>query len=75
MGDPRMAARKLARALNLSPENLSYKYNLAITLDQLGQVEEASDLYLELIEAYNNGATLPGNVEDLRNRVISINQK
>lgn len=73
--NPRMAARKLARALNLSPDNLSYKYNLAITLDRLGQVEQASDLYLELIEAYNNGAVLPGNVEDLRNRVISINRK
>lgn len=75
LGDPQMAARKLARALNLSPDNLTYKYNLAITLDKLGQAEGASDLYLELIEAYNNGATLPGDVEDLRNRVISINQK
>lgn len=75
IGDPRMAARKLARALNLSPDNVSYKYNLAVTLDKLGQAEQASDLYLELIEAHNQGATLPGDVNDLRNRVIFINQK
>lgn len=75
IGNPQMAARKLARALNISPDNISYKYNLAITLDTLGQVEEASDLYLELIEAYNDGADLPGDVGDLRNRVISINKK
>lgn len=75
IGNPEMAARKLARALNLSRDNVSYKYNLAITLDRLGQVEQASTLYLELIEAYNAGASLPGDVEDIRNRVIFINSQ
>jgi len=75
LGNSQMAARKLARALNLSPDNVSYKYNLAITLDKLGQVEDASTLYLELIEAHNAGAALPGDVEDIRNRVIFINSQ
>lgn len=75
IGNPQMAARKLARALNLSPDNISYKYNLAITLDKLGQWEDASNLYLELIENYNNGTTLPGDIENIRNRVIFINRK
>jgi Flp pilus assembly protein TadD len=75
LGDNRMAVNKLVRALQLSPDNVSYKYNLAITLDAMGDTEEASDLYMELIEDYNNGATLPGDVETIRNRAIFLNAK
>jgi Flp pilus assembly protein TadD len=75
IGDQNMAARKLLRALELSPDNVAYKYNLAIVLDSLGQAEDAGDLYMELIEDYNQGATLPGNVEDIRNRIIFLSSK
>lgn len=74
IGNHEMAAHKLARALQLSPDNIAYKYNLAIALDKLGDKKQASDLYMELIEAYNLGGTLPGNVEDIRNRVIFLNR-
>lgn len=75
LGDRQMAARKLSRALELSPENVSYKYNLAIILDQMGQKQDAADLYTELVEDYNHGANLPGNVEDIRNRIIFLSTK
>ena len=74
-GNYAAAAEKLARALNLSPENNAYKYNLAIALDKLGQGEKASELYVELITASNAGEMIPGDVETIRNRVIFLSQK
>lgn len=74
MGDYRRAAAKLLRAVQLSPDNISYKYNLAITLDKLGDKEHATELYLELIEQYKAGADIPGNIDTIRNRVIFLNQ-
>lgn len=75
MGDNTMAVNKLARALQLSPDNISYKYNLAITLDAMGKQQEAADLYMELLEDYSNGATLPGDIVAIRNRAIFLNGK
>lgn len=66
------AAEKLARALDLEPKNVAYKYNLAVTMDLLGKKEEAADLYLSLVQDYNNGATLPGDVQEIRNRAIYL---
>lgn len=74
LGEYRQAVVKLLRAVSLSPENLSYKYNLAIALDKLGDREQASELYLELIEQYKAGAQIPGNIETIRNRVIFLNR-
>lgn len=68
-----MAVKKLARALQLEPANISYKYNLAVTLDSMGHAKEAAELYMELIEDYNHGATLPGDIVDIRNRAIFLN--
>lgn len=70
-----LAAEKLARALNLSPDNVSYKYNLAIALDRLGAREKASDLYAELIEDYKKGEQIPGDINMIRNRIIFLNQQ
>jgi len=74
-GNYAKAAEKLARALNLSPENNAYKYNLAIALDKLGQGQAASDLYVQLINASNAGQPIPGDPETIRNRIIFLSQK
>ena len=75
IGEPQRAAEKLARALSLSPDNIPYKYNLAITMDKLGQYKQATDLYFELVDAYNRGETVPGDIEGLRNRAIFLSNK
>lgn len=75
LGDNGMAIKKLIRALELSPENTSYKYNLAITLDAMGRRRDAAEMYMELIEDYNNGANLPGDIVTIRNRAIFLNAK
>lgn len=74
-GDYKQAATKLTRALTLSPDNLSYKYNLAIALDKLGDAKNAAELYVELVEAYKAGATVPGDLDAIRNRIIYLSQK
>ncbi|MGB1540331.1 MAG: tetratricopeptide repeat protein, partial [Rickettsiales bacterium] len=75
LGDHATAAQKLARAIELSPENLAYRYNLAVTLDKLGKSREAADLYMELVNDYQNGATLPGDVDTIRERAIFLSSK
>lgn len=75
LGNNEMAAQKLARALALSPENTSYKYNLAVTLDSMGRHAQAADLYVELVEDYNNGANLPGDPVAIQNRAIFLRSK
>lgn len=75
LGNNEMAAQKLARALTLSPDNTSYKYNLAITLDSMGRHAQAADLYIELVEDYNNGASLPGDPVAIQNRAIFLRSK
>lgn len=75
LGNNEMAARKLVRALTLSPDNVSYKYNLAITLDSMNRHAQAADLYIELVEDYNNGANLPGDPVAIKNRAIYLRSK
>ena len=75
IGDHNMAVKKLVRAIELSPDNTSYKYNLAVTLDSMGKSSEAADMYVELIEDYRNGATLPEDIVTIRNRAIFLSNK
>lgn len=74
LGDYPKAVNKLSQALLLSPENLSYKYALAVALDKMGEKQKAADLYIELIEDYRNGATLPGDIEQIKNRAIFLSR-
>lgn len=74
LGDYPKAVNKLSQALQLSPENLSYKYALAVALDKLGEKQKAADLYIELIEDYRNGATLPGDIQQIKNRAIFLSR-
>lgn len=74
IGNREMAAKKFASALQLDPDNISYKYNLAVTLDDMGYGKDAAELYMELIQDYNDGATLPGDIVTIRNRAIFLNK-
>ncbi len=66
------ARSKMLRAIELNPDNLTYKYNLAIMLDSQGNYAEASDLYRLLINASNRGETIPASAETLQKRLNFI---
>lgn len=56
MGYHERAQEKMLRALELAPDNMSYRYNLAVMLDQRGEYGNAAALYRALIKASMNGA-------------------
>ncbi len=66
------AREKMLRAIELSPDNLAYKYNLAIMLDAQGNYEQAASLYRLLIEASNRGAAIPATPDALQKRLNYI---
>ncbi len=75
LGHHDKAARYLRRAILLSPENLSYKYNLAITYDRLGKEAQALQLYHQLASAASSGAVFSGSIEKLKERMAYLDKK
>ncbi len=72
LGEPEMARSKLLRAIELSPENWVYKYNLAIMLDRHGGYKEAAAIYKELITASLQGEKIPVDIPALQARLNYI---
>jgi Tfp pilus assembly protein PilF len=72
LGNPDKATEKMFRAVDLSPENMVYRYNLAIMLDKQKKYDEAGKLYRQIIEAYHRGETIPGNVQQIQQRLTYI---
>jgi Flp pilus assembly protein TadD len=62
----------MMRAVSMAPENMTYRYNLAILLDKTGRYDEAASLYRQLIEAGLRGETLPGKTQQLQERLTFI---
>ena len=63
------ARDKLMRAITLAPENLTYKYNLAVLFDRHGDYGQACAIYRMLIDASLNGEKLPATTEVLQKRL------
>ena len=72
MGDLPAATNKMIEALQLAPENLAYRHNLAVLLDMQGNGEDAAKLYRQLVEAYLRGETIPGNIEKIQQRLTFL---
>lgn len=66
------AAQYLARAVSLSPENITYRYNLAIVMDQLGESREAATLYQQVLKAGEAGAQLPTKPSEIQKRLTFL---
>lgn len=66
------AREKMLRAIELAPENLTYKYNLAVILDKQGKYTDASALYRLLIDAAINGQKIPASLDSLQKRLNFI---
>lgn len=72
LGYPDQAREKMLRAIELAPENLTYKYNLAIMLDRQKHYADAVALYRLLINAAMNGEHVPASVESMERRLNYI---
>lgn len=72
MGYVNDARDKMLRAMELSPENMTYKYNLAVMLDRQKQYADAAALYKELIDASLHGATVPASTEIMQKRLTYL---
>lgn len=66
------AAKKMRRAITLSPENLKYRYNLAVILDRMGQKQEAASLYQQLLTAQERGEAIPGDKRQIEERLTFL---
>jgi len=72
LGDKRMAAGYMMKALELDPDNIQYKYNLAVILDEMGNREQAKIIYHELLERGRNGAPLPVAAQKIQDRLAYL---
>lgn len=72
VNEPDKAIGKMFRAVSLAPENLTYRYNLAIMLDKQKNYDEAAKLYRQLVEAVARGEKIPGNVDNIQQRLTFI---
>jgi len=69
MGYTDEAHNKMLRAIELAPDNLTYKYNLAVMLDHHNQRADALALYKMLIDSSLHGQQIPTSVANLQKRV------
>lgn len=72
LNNPEEAVKYLTRAIILSPDNLAYRYNLAVVLDNGGYKQQAARLYQQLLEAHGRGESLPESVQRIRERLAFI---
>lgn len=75
MGDSSRAIESLIRAVRMEPENLAYKYNLAVLYDKHSSPDDAIVLYNQLLAAGRSGLPLPAPMRDLQERVIHISSR
>lgn len=72
LGNMGKASEKMFQAVALAPENLTYRYNLAVLMDKQQKYDEAARLYRQLLEAHDRGETLPGNAQKIQERLTFI---
>lgn len=72
LGNTDKATEKMFHAIELAPENLVYRYNLAIMLDKQKKYDEASRLYKQLVQAAMRGENIPGNLQKIQQRLTFI---
>ena len=71
-GNNILAIENMQEAVGISPENLAYKYNLAVMYDQAKQPERAVVLYRQLVKAGLDGAELPADLRDIQKRITFL---
>ena len=66
------AQAKMTRAIELAPENLTYKYNLAVMMDRQRNYPEAIALYRLLLDSSSKGAQIPASADSIQRRLNHI---
>lgn len=72
LGQADLAIEKMSHAVSLAPENVTYRYNLAIMFDKSGRKQEAEKIYQLLVDAAMSGQKLPGDVRQVQERLIFL---
>jgi Ca-activated chloride channel family protein len=72
LGQPREAIESIARAIRLAPNNMNYRYNLAILLDHQRSYAQAATLYTQILEAHSRGEAIPGDPRRIQERLTFI---
>ena len=67
-----IATKYLRRALSIAPSNTSYMYNLALLLERQGETRQAEQIYMQLVDAYRRGESLPIAVTKINARLGRI---
>jgi Tfp pilus assembly protein PilF len=71
-GDVESALKSMKHAIDLSPENIKYRYDMAVMLDRAGGWEQAADYYEQLLTANDRGEKIPANPEEIQERLTFI---
>lgn len=72
LNDPQKAIEHMAKAATISPENLAYKYNLAVLYDTNGDGARASSLYRYLLNLRKEGQELPASAKAIQERLTFL---
>lgn len=72
LGNYSTAITRMQHALKLSPENISYRYNLAVLYDSNNQPAQAAVLYQDVLDAAARGEMIPGNQQDIQERLTFL---
>lgn len=72
LNDAERARRAMSNALSLDPDNLVYRYNYAVLLDEQKHYKAASELYLSLIRASLQGQPIPADADQIQQRLRFI---
>jgi len=72
LGNTDKAVDKMYRAVAISPENTTYRYNLAIMLDRSGNYDKAATLYSQILKAAERGEVIPGDARKIQQRLTFI---
>lgn len=72
LGDYPNAISHMSRAAIISPENLAYKYNLAVLYDTNEQYDQAERIYRYLLTLYRDGQELPASPKAIQERLTFL---
>ena len=72
IGDIANAKKNFIKALNIEPDNVVYRYNLAVLLDKNGDTITAAKLYNQILDQNTQGARLPVDRSQIEERLAFI---
>ncbi len=66
------AIDKMRRAIQLAPNNMTYRYNMAVLLDNAGYKKQAISIYNDLKKSYLNGEKIPADINTIQERLTFL---